>query len=32
MALEFVTPLYGEMSRKEEISGNSRILVFVLDV
>lgn len=32
MALEFMTPIYDKIARKGEIPGNSRILVFVLDV
>lgn len=32
MVFEFVILFYGEMFRKEEILGNFRILVFVLDV
>lgn len=31
MALDFMTPI-NEMSRKEEIPGNSRILVFVIEI
>lgn len=32
VALEFMTPVYDEIARKGEIAGNSRILVFVLEV